>query len=82
MWRRVNSFSVLWWTWGDVGGSGSRGTSAAQLTARKESSSEAVTRDAEVQRGRRRIVLDYVRLVWEAWRAVVVLPVDGGGRVR
>jgi hypothetical protein len=71
MWRRVKSFSVLC-KWGEVGGSGSRGTSAAVaaavLTARNDSSSEAVTRDAEVHRGRRRMVAVYicVQLMGEA----------------
>lgn len=76
MWRRENSFSVVG-TWGDVGGSGNRGTSAALLMARKDSSSEAVTREAEVHRGRRRM-LDVVEdIIQEAW--VVVAQESGDG---
>lgn len=49
-------------TWGEVGGSGSRGTSAAAalLTARNDSSSVAVTRDVEEHGGWRRMVAVYI----------------------
>jgi glycerol-3-phosphate dehydrogenase len=42
---------------GAVGGGGSMGSSVALLTARNDSNKEAVTRDTEVQSGRRRIVM-------------------------
>ena len=58
-------------TRGDVGGSGSRGTSAALLMARKDSSSEAVTRDAEVHRGRRRMLCGCSGTVWKSEMAVL-----------
>ena len=75
MWRSVKTFSVLC-TWGDVGGSGGRGTSAALLMARNDSSSEAVTRDAELQSGRRRMLCVYVKGLWEARDVVVVVDVN------
>jgi hypothetical protein len=53
----VKSFSVLC-TGGELGGGGRMGNSAALLTARNDSSREAVTRDAEVQSGPWRIVHD------------------------
>jgi hypothetical protein len=53
-WRSEKSFSLLGGG-GDIGG-GRKGTWAALARARKGSSREAVTRKAEVQRGRRRIV--------------------------
>jgi hypothetical protein len=55
-WRRVKSFSVLC-CGGVLGGGGRMGDSAALVMARNDSSREAVTRDAELQRSRRRMVV-------------------------
>jgi hypothetical protein len=65
MCRREKSLSVLCGC-GEKGGAGRMGSSAALLTARNDSNREAVTRDAELQSGRR-------RMLWSVYKGVLEL---------
>jgi hypothetical protein len=52
-----NSFTACSWGFAGIGGGGSIGSSVAEDTDRNESNREAVTRLAEAQNGRRRMLV-------------------------